>query len=67
MFKIFSRINAVMGHVQAMYKLPSLKTEICINILSIQHIPGSSYTPDDLKYVMHIFKYSKVINYVFFL
>ena len=45
-----------MGHVQVMYKLPSLTTEVCINILSIQHIPGSSYTPDDLEYVLHIFK-----------
>ena len=34
-----------MGHVQAMYKFPSLTTEVCINILSIQHIPGSSYDP----------------------
>ena len=34
-----------MGHVQAMYKLPSLTTEVCISILSIQHIPGSSYDP----------------------
>ena len=56
-----------MGHVQVMYRFPSLTTEVCINILSIQHIPGSSYTPDDLKYVMHILKYLKVINSVFFL
>ena len=34
-----------MGHVQAMYKFPSLTTEVCINILSIQHISGSSYDP----------------------
>ena len=46
-----------MGHVNEMYKIPSLTTEVRINILSIQHIPGSSYDPCcDLKYVIHIFK-----------
>ena len=48
-----------MGHVQTMFKFPSLTTEVCINILSIQYIPGSSYDPGDddvFKYVIYIFK-----------
>ena len=37
-----------MGHVQIMYLFPSLTTKVQINILSITHIAGSSYKPDDL-------------------
>ena len=47
-FCSFNRINAVMGHVQTMYLFPSLITKVQINILSITHIAGSSYKPDDL-------------------
>ena len=38
-----------MGHVQTFFMLPSLTTTIHLNILSIQHIPGSSYGPEDLQ------------------
>ena len=61
-----------MGHVQTMYKFPSLTTEVCINILSIQHIPGSSYDPGDdnvFEYVIYVFKICimKNLNTVLFL